>query len=253
MRKLGVKQRDRHEQRRQTSLMNAFTFLCLVGLLSFVAGLNSEDPNYDLAVTNERYSTYLKQFNDPSIPKPDLYLAVPNITVGYIDILVAKLNVAVSLKASVANLVKINVGASADVDETRIVIRRVNAQLLLQARLDKVRAVITQALDAIDANPSIVTGVATSVGGIVSDTPDTSGNTVLTSVDALGNISKKTVSSAGQILSVTSVGNVKDLKVVQTETNSFGQKVIVVEDNGIQISATLDSNGNVLSTQVLNQ
>lgn len=67
----------------------------------------------------------------------------------------------------------------------------VNAVLLLEARLDKVYATISKALDTIDANPNLLSGLAQSVQGLLNSTVNSLGQTVDTFVDSTGNLITK--------------------------------------------------------------
>jgi pyruvate/2-oxoglutarate dehydrogenase complex dihydrolipoamide acyltransferase (E2) component len=53
-------------------------------------------------------------------------------------------------------MVKLNVGVEADVDKVKLEAKGVEAQLLLKAGLNNVRAILSQALDALDNNPGIL-------------------------------------------------------------------------------------------------
>jgi pyruvate/2-oxoglutarate dehydrogenase complex dihydrolipoamide acyltransferase (E2) component len=53
-------------------------------------------------------------------------------------------------------MVKLNVGLEADVDKVKLEAKGVKAQVLLKAGLDNVRAILSQALDALDNNPQIL-------------------------------------------------------------------------------------------------
>ena len=53
-------------------------------------------------------------------------------------------------------MVKLSVGVEADVDKVKLEAKGVQAQLLLKAGLDNVRAILAQALDALENNPGIL-------------------------------------------------------------------------------------------------
>lgn len=87
---------------------------------------------------------------------PDLTLDVPSLDIEELNLDVENLRARVSLHAELADMVKLSVGVEADVDKVKLEARGVEAQLLLKAGLDNVRAILAQALDALDNNPGIL-------------------------------------------------------------------------------------------------
>ena len=87
---------------------------------------------------------------------PDLTLDVPSLGIEELNLDVENLRARVSLHAELADMVKLSVGVEADVDKVKLEAKGVEAQLLLKAGLDNVRAILTQALDALDNNPGIL-------------------------------------------------------------------------------------------------
>ena len=92
----------------------------------------------------------------PASEDPDLTLDVPSIGVEELNLDVENLRARISLRAELADMVKLNVGVEADVDKVKLEAKGVEAQLLLKAGLDNVRAILAQALDALDNNPGIL-------------------------------------------------------------------------------------------------
>ena len=88
--------------------------------------------------------------------EPDLNLDVPSLGIEELNLDVENLRARVSLHAELADMVKLNVGVEADVDKVKLEAKGVDAQLLLKASLDNVRAILSQALEAIDNNPGIL-------------------------------------------------------------------------------------------------
>ena len=87
---------------------------------------------------------------------PDLTLDVPSLGIEELNLDVENLRARVSLHAELADMVTLSVGVEADVDKVKLEAKGVEAQLLLKAGLDNVRAVLAQALDALDSNPGIL-------------------------------------------------------------------------------------------------
>jgi pyruvate/2-oxoglutarate dehydrogenase complex dihydrolipoamide acyltransferase (E2) component len=96
------------------------------------------------------------QEQQPASDVPDLTLDVPSLSVEELNLDVENLRARVSLHAELADMVKLSVGVEADVDKVKLEAKGVEAQLLLKAGLDNVRAILTQALDALDNNPGIL-------------------------------------------------------------------------------------------------
>jgi pyruvate/2-oxoglutarate dehydrogenase complex dihydrolipoamide acyltransferase (E2) component len=92
----------------------------------------------------------------PASDDPDLTLDIPSLEVEELNLDVENLRARISLHAELADMVKLNVGLEADVDKVKLEAKGVKAQLLLKAGLDNVRAVLSQALDALDNNPEIL-------------------------------------------------------------------------------------------------
>jgi pyruvate/2-oxoglutarate dehydrogenase complex dihydrolipoamide acyltransferase (E2) component len=96
------------------------------------------------------------QEQQPASDNPDLTLDIPSLGVEELNLDVENLRARVSLHAELADMVKLSVGVEADIDKVKLEAKGVEAQLLLKAGLDNVRAILTQALDALDNNPGIL-------------------------------------------------------------------------------------------------
>src|ERR687893_384934 len=96
------------------------------------------------------------QEQQPAGDVPDLTLDIPSLGVEELNLDVENLRARVSLHAELADMVKLSVGVEADVDKVKLEAKGVEAQVLLKASLDNVRAILVQALDALDNNPGIL-------------------------------------------------------------------------------------------------
>jgi pyruvate/2-oxoglutarate dehydrogenase complex dihydrolipoamide acyltransferase (E2) component len=96
------------------------------------------------------------QEQQPTGDAPDLTLDIPSLGIEELNLDVENLRARISLHAELADMVKVSVGLEADVDKVKLEAKGVEAQLLLKAGLDNVRAILTQALDALDNNPGIL-------------------------------------------------------------------------------------------------
>jgi len=89
---------------------------------------------------------------------PDLLLDVPTLNVDEIELEIKNLRAHVSLSAELADLVKINVGVDAFLEEAKLGIKGIEAQVLLKVKLERVLGTLDRALEAIDNNPQILGG-----------------------------------------------------------------------------------------------
>ena len=111
------------------------------------------------------------QERQPASGPPDLTLDVPSLGIEERNLDVENLRARISLHAELADMVKLSVGVEADVDKVKLEAKGIEAQLLLRAGLDNVRAILGQALHAIDNNPGILeallqtSGESSGVGG----------------------------------------------------------------------------------------
>lgn len=106
-----------------------------------------------------------KRFDDA----PTFVLDVPVLNVDEIDLEVNDLRAHVSLRTELADLVKINVGVDVYLDKVKLGIKGVEAQALLTISLDKVLGTLNRALEAIDKNPQILSGITQDVDQAIGD------------------------------------------------------------------------------------
>lgn len=91
-----------------------------------------------------------------SVGDPDVLLDVPALNIEELDLQAEEIRVRVSFGAELADMVKINVGLEAEVDDFKLVVKGVEAQAQLKARLDNVRAIFSEVLSTLDNNPGLV-------------------------------------------------------------------------------------------------
>lgn len=101
---------------------------------------------------------------------PDVVLDVPVLNIDELDLEVENLRAHVSLRAELADLVKINVGIDVYLDKVKLEIKGVEAQALLKIRLESVLKTLDRALDAVDRNPQILGEYARSTDQSARDT-----------------------------------------------------------------------------------
>jgi hypothetical protein len=81
---------------------------------------------------------------------------VAQLKVDEISLGVENLEAHVSLSAAVLDLLKLNVGADAFLGKVELEIKGVEAQALLEVRLDNVAVIIDRVLTTLDRNPEIL-------------------------------------------------------------------------------------------------
>jgi len=175
--------------------------------------------------------------------QPDVLLDVPNLSVEQISIQVQNLQANLNLDARLANLLHLTAGVNASIDDVRIEIAGVRAQVTLIVRLDNVRAIIERTLQTLDNNPQIVTQLLSTVDNAVG-TVGNLGNNALNTVGGLaGGLLR-----SGQLLDLARAG----LTEVSRTVNNQGQTVRQVRDTtGSLLEVVTDAANRIISSRRL--
>jgi hypothetical protein len=104
---------------------------------------------------------------EPNGHEPDVVLDVPELEVDRLTLEVGDLRAHVSILAELAELLNISVGVDARLDEVKLEIEGVEAEVHLVARLKNVRAILEKALETIGENPEILRILARSISRVV--------------------------------------------------------------------------------------
>src|ERR687893_2808013 len=104
---------------------------------------------------------------EPDGQEPDVVLDVPELEVDRITLEVRDLRAHVSILAELAELLNISVGVDARLDEVKLEIEGVEAEVHLVARLHNVRAILVKALETIGEHPEILRILARSISRLV--------------------------------------------------------------------------------------
>jgi hypothetical protein len=104
---------------------------------------------------------------EPNGQEPDVVLDVPELEVDRLTLEVRDLRAHVSILAELADLVNISVGVDARLDEVKLEIEGVEAEVHLVARLHNVRAILEKALETIGEHPEILRILARSISRVV--------------------------------------------------------------------------------------
>jgi pyruvate/2-oxoglutarate dehydrogenase complex dihydrolipoamide acyltransferase (E2) component len=132
-------------------------------------GPSSASANEQTSFEHE-YDGYLVNRNEqPGSDEPDVVLDVPMLKVDELDLEVEDLTAHISLRAELANLVKVNVGVDVYLGKVKLGIKGVEAQALLKVRLERILGTLDRALEAISRDPQILReadrGAEQTVGG----------------------------------------------------------------------------------------
>ncbi|KAF2877443.1 hypothetical protein BDV95DRAFT_559296 [Massariosphaeria phaeospora] len=140
---------------------------------------------------------------------PDVYLNVPELHVGRIELIVEELQADINLNAKVAGLVQINAGVQVSVQKINITIADVDVKLELIVRLGNLVEIVGRVFDSLDLNPLLI-GLINNVTDLVGDVIGAvdgllgsitqGGKTLNFLVDNLGNIVQEVVGGAGGAL-----------------------------------------------------
>lgn len=146
---------------------------------------------------------------------PDVYLQVPELHVGRIELDVDDLSAEINLAAQVASLVEINAGIQIGVTKVNITISDVDAQLELIVRLGNLVEIVNRTLETLNLNPlliNVINEVTDLVGAVVGEVDGLLGSIVNGDsqinfiIDNLGNIVQEVGGATGNLLS-SIVGN----------------------------------------------
>ncbi|KAI7361294.1 hypothetical protein KC354_g8177 [Hortaea werneckii] len=161
---------------------------------------------------------------------PDVYLNVPTLHVGRIELDVDNLNADINLNAKVAQLVSINAGVQVGINKVNLTIADVDAELELVVRLGHLVDIVNRVFESLDINPSLintlnnvtsdVTGLLDEVVGEVDGLLGSitqGGNNVRFVVDNLGNIVQTVNNSTSSI-----VGNYAQNMTFTGDSKSVG-------------------------------
>jgi exonuclease VII small subunit len=105
--------------------------------------------------------------NEPEGQEPDVVLDVSELEVDRITLEVRDLRPHVSILVELANLLNLSVGVDARLDQVKLEIEGVEAEVILKVRLKHIRAILEKALDTIGEHPEILRILARSLSGVV--------------------------------------------------------------------------------------
>jgi hypothetical protein len=193
---------------------------------------------------------------------PDVYLNVPQLHVGRIELDVDNLSADINLAANVAQLVTINAGVQVSIQKVNLTIVDVDAELELIVRLGHLVDIVNRVFASIDLNPIIITALnnVTSILGDVVGAVDgllgsvtRDGSTLSFLVDNLGNIVQQVAGTAGSTVS-TIVGdyqtNMTFTGQQQTLQNGLVQKTYSYTPLNALVNIVFNAAGQVVQAVV---
>src|SRR5215208_6672419 len=104
---------------------------------------------------------------EPDTQEPDVLLDVSELEVDRISLEVEDLRAHVSILVELANLLNLSVGVDARLDQVKLEIEGVEADVVLKVRLKHIRAILEKALDTIGEHPEILRILARSISRVV--------------------------------------------------------------------------------------
>ena len=197
----------------------------------------------------QEYEGYTPNRNERSgSDEPDVLLDVPVLNIDEINLEVEDLKAHVSLRAELADLVKINVGVDVHLGKVNLEIKGVEAQALLKVRLEKILGTRDRALEAIEKTPQILDGAVRSVSRAAQDAGQT---TQLT--EGTARQGGETTERAGQAVDSPpdetggeAASDFADLQIEEEYVNEEGRIVGRARDEfGNVVEKMLDEEGNV--------
>ncbi|KAF2662435.1 hypothetical protein K491DRAFT_700236 [Lophiostoma macrostomum CBS 122681] len=193
---------------------------------------------------------------------PDVYLNVPELHVGRIELDVEQLQADINLNAKVASLVTINAGVQVSVQKINITIADVDVNLELIVRLGHLVDIVERVFESLDLNPLLI-GLVNNVTSLVGDvigavdgllgSITNGGKTLNFLVDNLGNIVQEVAGgAAGAVSSIvgnyqsnmTQVGDAKQL------TSELVQKTFSYEPLNALVDIVFNTAGQVVQATV---
>jgi len=119
---------------------------------------------------SEESETGGKAMGRPPADEPDVYVFVPELEVGELNIDVERLDAHLALRAEVANLVNLVAGVHVGVDKVKIDLKDVKAECELKVRLENTYNILDRTLTTLDENPEIVKGLLETADSAVETT-----------------------------------------------------------------------------------
>jgi len=194
---------------------------------------------------------------------PDVYLTVPTLTVGRIELNVDNLKADINLNAQVAGLVQINAGVAVSIQKVNLTIADVGAELELVVRLGNLVAIVERVFNSLDLNPLLITALqevgdlVDAVVGVVDGLLGSitqGGTTLQFVVDNLGNIVQNVIGGAtGTLSSIVGnyLTNMTDTGATKQLSGGFVQKTYSYSPLNALVNIIFNTLGQVVQATVV--
>ena len=189
---------------------------------------------------------------------PDVYLTVPTLSVGRIELDVDDLQANINLNAQVANLVTLNAGVAVSIQKVNLTIADVDANLELTVRLGHLVEIVSRVFESLDLNPSLISGIVSNVTSAQGDvvgavdgllgTITQGGNTLNFLVDNLGNVVQE-VNGVSTIVG-SYLNNMTETGVTKSLSGGLIQKQYNYSPLNSLVDIVFNSNGQVVQATV---
>jgi hypothetical protein len=182
----------------------------------------------------------------------DLVLDVPVLNVDELDLEVEDLRAHVSLRAELADLVKVNVGVDAYLAKVKLEIKGVEAQVSLRVKLERVLNTLERALASIDKNPQILGGTARNqdqaVEGESRAAFDEEMRTTRRTADEPGGVTDAAPDESDSVVGEETARGLAALEIEEEYVDDRGRIVGRARDEfGNVVEEVLDDKGDVLN------
>ncbi|KIW68579.1 hypothetical protein PV04_04517 [Phialophora macrospora] len=239
-----------------------FAFLLLVQQIAAQTSSSTTTPS-----SGSNPSTTTPSSNSPTLTPtpasstpPDVYLNVPTLSVGRIELDVDDLRADINLNAQVANLVTLNAGVALSIQQVNLTISDVDANLELIVRLGHLVDIVNRVFESLDLNPLLISAINNvtsllepivgAVDGLLGSI--TQGGTTLSFlIDNLGNI----VQEVGGVSTIVGdyLTNMTDTGVSQTPSGGLVEKTFSYAPLNALVDIVFNTAGQVVQASVQKQ
>ncbi|KAJ4503295.1 hypothetical protein HRR78_007137 [Exophiala dermatitidis] len=244
-------------QKVESSCVHERALLWVCVLVGVVIAQDSTT-SFSNGTTTARTSPTITGSSTPSSSEPpDVWLNVPNLSVGRIELDVDDLRADINLNAQVANLVTLNAGVAVSIQEVNLTIADVEAELELIVRLGHLVDIVNRVFESLDLNPLLISTINNvtnllepivgAVDGLLGSITQ-GGSTVSFLIDNLGNI----VQEVGGVSTI--VGNYQtnmtDTGVSQTLSGGLVEKTYSYSPLNALVNIVFNAAGQVVQASV---
>ncbi|KAL2414239.1 hypothetical protein ABEF95_006153 [Exophiala dermatitidis] len=241
-----------------SGMIRVLTALLWVCVLEGLVIAQDATTSFSNGTTTTRTSPTITGSSTPSSSEPpDVWLNVPNLSVGRIELDVDDLRADINLNAQVANLVTLNAGVAVSIQEVNLTIADIEAELELIVRLGHLVDIVNRVFESLDLNPLLISTINNvtnllepivgAVDGLLGSITQ-GGSTVSFLIDNLGNI----VQEVGGVSTI--VGNYQtnmtDTGASQTLSGGLVEKTYSYSPLNALVSIVFNAAGQVVQASV---